>query len=192
MAEHPILFSAPMIRAILDGRKTVTRRIVKLDDGGCIKRRGKRWHPDDPNAVLGCPYGQAGDTLWVRETWAVPHRFDGIPPSFIAPTDRAHYGATEDLGGLLKRPSIFMPRWASRITLRIKSVRVERLQDITEDDAMAEGCSTVVEPDGSVTCGRRKTAFRELWDSLNAKRGAGWNVNPFVWRVEFERVEPKQ
>ena len=154
MKERPILFSAPMVRAILDGRKTMTRRIL-------TERHGEY-----------CPYGHPGDFLWVRETF-YNSRMDNSMPT--------HYRADnqdEDFQ-LIWNPSIFMPRWASRILLEITAVRVERLQKISEDDARAEGVSPeTVGP------------FSELWDSINRKPGRTWADNPFVWVIEFKRIKP--
>lgn len=188
MVELPILFSGEMVRAILDGRKTQTRRVVKLpvsEIGKMVKYRGD-W-------VLPCewsPYGKSGDRLWVRETWwqwggtekRISYRADTLPS--FAPN-----------GGF--RPSIFMPRWASRITLEVVDVRVERLQDISEEDAMAEGLTSWISdkvpdvvhygisiPDVWETDPR--LTFKRLWDSINARRGYSWITNPWVWAVEFK------
>lgn len=161
MKERPIIFSAPMVQAILEGRKTQTRRIVK-------------------DATV-CKFGKVGDRLWVRETWAAPHAFDGHTPAFIPRDARIHFLATEDRGGLRWRSPIFMPRWASRITLEIKSLRVERLQDISEADARAEGSddnsSAIWGPGG----------FWDLWEGIHGP--GSWEENPFVWVIEFEVVK---
>jgi hypothetical protein len=211
MKERPILFSAPMVRAILAGTKTQTRRAVKLPHenrlgvweptrfggptggrtafGKTIPEQGGIWHTRTGDH-LACPYGQSGDRLWVRETWAAPHSDDARPPRFIhCDWTQIHYAATEERGGLLWRPSIHMPRWASRITLEITSVRVERLQDITNEDARAEG----VLPEYAEQCvsrGHPYTAiplFLSLWSSVNGTESLA--VNPWVWVVEFKRVE---
>lgn len=172
MKEIPILFNGEMVRAILDGRKTQTRRVVK--------QRG-----DCSGSMEQCPYGQPGDRLWVRETWACSHLYDQFPPRLIPLDARFAYAATEHIGGLIKRPSIHMPRWASRITLEIESVRVERVQEITRGDAMEEGC-----PFSNMQAGPNpKHWFRDLWDSINGPRGFGWDVNPFVWAITFRRVK---
>lgn len=183
------------VRAILDGRKTQTRRVVKLTDSGRVKESGspRNWHLDDPNAVMACPYGVPGDRLWVRETWAAPHSADQFRPAHIPNGTRIHYAATEDLGGLLWRPSIHMPRWASRLTLEVVSVRVERLQEISEEDALAEGLQrygngTFGLDDPACCMGvRASVAYMRLWDSINAKR-APWASNPWVWVIEFRRI----
>lgn len=179
MKERPILFSGPMVRAILNGTKTQTRRIVKpqpvhIDGLGTVM---------NPSVITGnsCKHGKPGDTLWVRETWA--HRALRVsgPEGYGCPVFRA-----DDVDRRLPsgpynrvdrwRPSIHMPRWASRITLQITAVRVERLQDISEEDAIAEG----------VEFGA-KESYRTLWDSIN---GAGaWDANPWVWVIEFKRVK---
>jgi len=179
--ERPILFSGPMVRAILDGRKTMTRRVIKypavtVEHDRIIAGRfidPKTGCVDGQFDVIACPYGQPGDRLWVRETY---NSCGGKP----------FYRADGELHPDWKwRPSIFMPRWASRITLEITAVRVERLKDITIEDAQAEGVTPLgVEGDGR----RWRAAFRELWDSLNAKRGHGWGANPWVWVISFKRV----
>ena len=157
--EKPILFSAPMVRAILDGSKSQTRRVVKLKSHHTIEERddGKPWPwmydgDRDADHWLPCPYGQPGDRLWVRETWGDCTKGADIMggTKYDAPWYRADadaYGLLghDGLGAVYSeeikwRPSIHMPRWASRITLDITGVRVERLQDISEADAQAEGC----------------------------------------------------
>lgn len=219
--ERPILFSAPMVRAILEGRKTQTRRVVKPQPkfihaqdgyGPLLQIVGKGvWFNNDPNNT--CPYGQVGHGLWVRESWGVQHCFDWIPPSEIPKAAQElhreihiHYTASEDLGGLIQRPSIHMPRWASRITLEIVNVRVERLEEIGEDDAIAEGiapnwCGNIDEWDAKkhgwknylknedgTECMYPTSSFRSLWDSINAPRGHGWATNPWVWAISFKVV----
>ncbi len=187
MNEKPILFSAPMVRAIIEGRKTMTRRVVKPQH--CFApsmRQGE-------SAWNNCPYGQPGDTLWVRETWAIGDRDNDVlyaaDPSWnvngVAVPPPVNKG-TVHAGNW--RPSIYMPRWASRITLEVTAVRVERLQEITEDDARAEGVALGI--DGQT--GRLESggaAFLKLWDSINAERGYGWTVNPWVWVVSFKLQE---
>lgn len=198
--ERPILFSGPMVRAILAGRKTVTRRILAAPDWAT---------PDDAvNALkaghehLGLmrdgrpvrrhsltPYGIPGDRLWVRETWR-PLRPDDAAPDggpVIVRYDADGAKIMHDEGKIgawtwpqaAKRgyvPGIHMPRWASRLTLSVVDVRPERLHDITEEDAVAEG----------VMDGRYHVlAFARLWDSINGTR-APWESNPWVWRIRFE------
>jgi len=187
MKERPILFSAPMIQAILNGTKTQTRRVAKRTAAGHVKETGghRRWHIADFDAYLACPYGQPGDRLWVRETWAAPHSEDGRPPRAIQCDQmRIHYLASESRGGLVWRPSIHMPRWSSRITLQVTAVRVERLQNISEADAMAEGVKNSLH----LTGGRfARENFEHLWWTINGE--GSWEANPWVWVVEFKRLE---
>ena len=188
MSEKPILFSGPMVRAIIEGRKTMTRRVVKRNCAGRAELHGKQWHIQDPNSVLACPYGQPGNTLWVRETWGIHECADAMYQRDRCEVGRGllHYQADEGLHPVPRwRSPRFMPRWASRITLRVMSVRVERLQEITREDAKAEGAEEAEE--GSLIGPRFN--FMNLWDSINAKRGYGWAVNSWVWVVGFEVVE---
>jgi hypothetical protein len=212
--ERPILFSDPMVRAILDGRKTQTRRLVRFlsgmetpsrafgglnppDQGHVCDRLelcdwvggAWSWYSSDGGctckAAARSPHGWPGDHLWVREAWA-PLDADSCHPSDIrtphlVPADteiayRADHDGETDW--TTWRPSIHMPRWASRLTLRVTSVRVERLQSISDEDALAEGIAL-----------RRHDAargeFHALWDSINADR-APWSSDPWVWVVSFE------
>ncbi len=211
MKERPILFSGPMVRAILEGRKTQTRRVVKPRHYWHMDHRddGTQWPyfddyvyaEPDPVEVL-CPYGVPGDRLWVRETWRLiawdgDAQTVGVDYPADGPDGEARYIETADHLALArrllsrrKRPSIHMPRWASRITLQVTGVRVERVQDICDADAMAEGVdwSGLVDRTG-LTKGGAVDTFRALWDSINAKRGYGWGVNPWVWVVTFEALE---
>ncbi len=209
--ERPILFSGPMIRAILDGRKTQTRRVVKPQPPAdhpfpqpCVND-GYWWNDskDDHDDVsfwptystcLPCPYGKPGDRLWVREAWAVvPHVTDNGPKhrakgDGTGVTWRADWNANPS--GFKWKPSIHMPRWASRITLEITGVRVERLGDISEADAIAEGCGVYSEGEwlNHVECGiTRVQRFHELWESINGPES--WAANPWVWVIEFQKVE---
>lgn len=202
MAERPILFSGDMVRAILAGRKTQTRRVVK---GSRCKDSGAPLAPCEIAAEVNggdyrlCPYGVPGDTLWVREKhWIVERDGQGIDVPFLVYDDEWERGVVS-LGTPLRpwvgpfekygpRPSIHMPRWASRITLRVTGVRVERLQEISEDDAKAEGVtySQAMEIGDSYTGG-----FRALWHTIHAADGPhGWEANPWVWVVEFEKEAP--
>ena len=220
MRERPILFSAPMVRAILDGRKTQTRRIVKpvgRDVDFVLVQQAGGWWPyrsDDGESLFrtvragtklyqhetpfSCPFGEVGDRLWVRETgWERPERTPKMMRDGADTWERYYYDADgyTDLEaeqfkaqGFKRRPSIHMPRRASRITLEVTGVRVERLRDISNEDARAEG----VLPQYAEECVRlghpynATDLFRQLWASIN---GLGsWNENPFVWVVEFRRI----
>jgi len=227
MKERPILFSSPMIRAILAGRKSQTRRAVKLgftdwqrDHSLAMMVTGSDGMPcftdakAEPSPAMmamlrstpgkPCPYGAAGDALWVRETWAYSlecngkdHDEETLPIQYRADGDDV-----VDCGRW--RPSIHMPRWASRITLPVTAIRVERLQEISEADARAEGVTPCarcrgtgidpvrvggVDPDWCSECGgtaqglTHRDAYSELWDVING-RGA-WERNPWVWVVAF-------
>jgi len=168
--ERPILFSAPMVSAILEGKKTQTRRVIKN--------------------IHGWPYGIGNDRLWVKETfisfpeevapkiprptkWSVYYEADGdikevLAPAAYNPTMYNYYRTT---------PSIFMPRWASRIILDIKSLEIAQRQDISESDAISEGVSS-------------REEFKSLWNSLNDKKqGRSWEDNPMVWVISFERLK---
>lgn len=230
MKERPIIFSAPMVRAILTRTKTQTRRIVKVrggDDGMLIQDRGLGWWPyrskrgppagdDDP---YGSPYGQAGDRLWVKETWRpgivqseAINTFDGkdVWIEYAAEGERRHFDR-RDLPQDWRLPQsarqgknvspLFMPRWASRITLEVLGVRVQRLQDCSEADAVAEGVERLAadagwreygsrpqdETAGSGSVATARASYKSLWESIH---GAGsWDRNPWVWAVEFRRNE---
>ena len=192
-----ILMSGPMVRATLDGRKTETRRVCRVqpfkldglwhafypwgDGGHGIYDTEEEMREEFTRLLLRrCPYGQPGDRLWVRETWRIG---DGMNPE--GDEKKPTYAADwPDAREFVKpwRPSIHMPRWASRITLELVEVRVERVQEITEEDARAEGC-----PEGF----RHPIDwFSQLWDSLNDARGFGWVVDPWVWVLRFRRVVP--
>ena len=220
MRERPILFKGPMVRALLDGTKTQTRRLVKWGSEeaptlGCkIAQTGpegiEEWTYEDDDAsnagVLDilCPYGVAGDRLWVRETFSLLNAnyipVEGRNPLFTHVSYRADHIDKDGDGPahpMKWRPSIFMPRWASRIELEVTAIRAMRLQDISEEDAEAEGAMTwwnglsQEEQFGMYDGGRGPiAAFRMLWDSINAKRGVGWDTNPWVWAVSFRRVKP--
>lgn len=226
MAERPILFSAPMVRAILDGRKTVTRRIVKpqplegYDRSAWYSPGVMGWTPDpEPAGIwqkVRCPYGQPGDRLWVRETFKeiasgeVKQGYGEVRYGFAYQADAATRWASRptiihDLRdqpptGPMQfqprpwKPSIHMPKRASRITLEVTGVRVERLQEISENDSLAEGIDADM---CRQSIGKAPLkggyfpicAFSYLWDQIN---GAGsWDANPWVWVVEFERSLPK-
>lgn len=194
MRERPIIMSAPMVRAILAGRKTQTRRVVKPhrgDDWFVIMDddSGDLWpyRSDDGESCfvtirdcleeveLRCPYGKAGDRLWVRETWRADDAHDSVT---MYRTD-----VDDDYAGRVKwRSPIHLPQDRSRLTLEITAVRVERLQGISEADAMAEGASPVlVPPDGGSQ--PHVVGYRDLWESIHGPDS--WTANPWVWVVEF-------
>lgn len=201
--DKPIMFSGSMVRAILDGRKTQTRRVIKPQPVGspaglgCIGGRGIGHIFESEHTggqIVRCPYGEPGDRLWVRETWAdEPGGPDDYPITVYAAdmaarhhNDVAHgpiFYLRSDYKPKRWRPSIYMPWWASRITLEVTGVRAERLRDISEADARAEGTTT-----NEIDLTHRES-FQTLWDSINAKRGFGWEANPWVWAVEFKRDE---
>jgi len=200
--ERPILFSAPMVRAILEGRKTVTRRAVKIqprtkgDIGSYGQGQPFIRHPDPTKRNPECPYGRPGDRLWVREAWAADAQVDSIAPRDLSQGEPIMYpadGCVRQTGCAMVsqgrgRPSIHMPRWASRILLEITAVRVERLQDISEDQAEAEGMNFlrhIPDADETITAAQ---LFECLWSSINGDES--WTGNPWVWVVEFKRVTP--
>lgn len=213
MKELPILFKAPMVRAILDGRKTQTRRVVKPQpeyrENECLPGHYGTWfhgwnldhkHVIPSDYWKHCPYGQPGDRLWVRETHAIVPRtayaMSAGVQQVLRPDDD-HDAAVFREGWELSRPgrwrpSIHMPRWASRITLEITDVRVERLQDVSAKDAKAEGCQppdlpTEIAGVAGDYVADERTSFAILWNRIN---GAGsWDANPWVWVVEFRQVE---
>lgn len=224
MKERPILFSGPMVRAILEGRKTQTRRVLNMPTGWSLEsqdgdpytlgmitsshpKKGKFGafirqdiHPGSGKFmtdVAVCPYGKVGDRLWVRETWRLFNSADECACHDSCDCSRMHgkplYRATDDDGASKWKPSIHMPRWASRIALEITGVRVERLQDISEEDAKAEGVTATPYPekflgaDGQVhESPVHKMLFLSLWESIS---GFGsWSANPWVWVIEFRRV----
>jgi len=204
MKERPILISGPMVRAILAGSQNMTRRVVRLRAGeiaheggdGSLHAVSNATWGDCIERVIQCPYGVPGDLLWVRETcWhREVHHADCLDEYEYCATCAHPNGSTNPAdyhtndGYWRKLPSIFMPRWASRLTLRITSIRVERVQDITEEDAWAEGFP---DPDGTNRGypDRARYWFHALWDSINAERGFGWDANPWVWVVGFEVVQ---
>lgn len=214
MKETPTLFNAPMVCAILEGRKTQTRRVVKPQPPlGCeygingakshaicsALDNPSTWVPPTPKSKdhrLPCPYGQPGDRLVMLTTWATEKQYDGTKPSRLPYNARIWSLWTDDTKpewcGRL-RPGRFLPGRLRHLMPRseIIDVRVERVQGITEEDAMAEG----VDGGGPVghipTClemGRHRYQFCHLWDSINFKRGFGWYSNPFVWAITFMRI----
>ena len=210
--ERPILFSAAMVLATLEGRKTQTRMVIKpqpksknTDAYPDRYNHGPEWAfwlPDNrmtEEQTWKCPYGEPGDRLWVRETW--------IHGGFERGGDMLTLYRADGDHELVKRwkPSISMPRCLSRIMLEITGVRVERVQEITHDGALAEGIQKrdlqvgnkfnlvthyVAFPEKDGGLHSAVAAFEMLWDSANAKRGFGWDENPWVWVVEFRKCEP--
>lgn len=207
----PIIFCTDMVRAIQDGRKTMTRRVIKhkalCDDAIFVVKDGTCYAVQDgeyEEAAHFSPY-QIGDVLWVREAWQKTRNGMYI---FRANADKrgsaAYYNEYARLDGGWK-PSIHMPRAAARLFLRVTDVDVERVQNIPAQDVIREGvcnefCAACLEESGDcepqrdvdLFCGgedRLVDAFADLWDRLNAERGYGWEVNPWVWVVSFERCE---
>lgn len=209
MKYRPILMSTEMVKAIAGSRKTQTRRTRGLDvvnrsldfanqpnspdeyeligiDGGVayFARHAGQWEGVNIGVVYEAkfPYGQVGDRLWVKEHFYVqPDIYRPDKPSPI------HYKADEDTGCLedyVFKPSIFMPRWASRTTLEITRIRAERVQDLSIDDVYAEGIK-----DSGLGVVDLLLSYAVLWDSINAKRGYPWESNPWVWVIEFKIVE---
>ncbi len=198
MKERPIIFSSEMVRAILEGRKTQTRRVIKPQPKIDISMCDPYLPALIDGKYVGCPYGQPGDRLWVRENFMIQ-----LPQSQEYPHGEVEYAADYPIpidggpifqfegGGSAMTPSIYMPRWASRIMLEITGVRVERVQDITHQDAVAEGiqeCPGYTD-DG---CDCVYAAYAKLWDSINLKRGFGWNTNPWVWVVELRVLQSQE
>lgn len=212
MKERPAPFIAQMVQAILDDRKTMTRRVIKPQPilchssvPGCEHISMFEWkglmrpyetHPLEDS----CPYGLVGDYLWVREAWALEKKYDRYPGSQVPKRGRAQMWYLAD-GPKPKwagrtRAARFMPRWASRITLEITAVCVDWLQEIAPTDVLAEGIQKT--DDGNWLAplagqpnfpyAHASEAFAALWNSLNSQRGFGWDVNPFVWVITFKRL----
>jgi hypothetical protein len=177
MSEHPILFTGEMVRAILDGRKTQTRRTVKPEHLKGSQSVHDVLHLLGPQllaeASLYCPYGQAGDQLWVKETFTL---------DFIGPRNVVVFRVDEPDANCKWKPSIFMRRIYSRITLEITNVRVERLHEISEEDARAEGVKYPA--GGPESCYRM--GYSWLWESINGQ--GSWDKNPWVWVIEFKKL----
>lgn len=185
MKERPILFSPPMVAAILDGRKTQTRRVVKPDLVTCVAdgvAYTEDQYGDYRKTIELCPHGAIGDRLWVKE-------------ALVNWGDHVHYKINGALASTQpwtwQKPvlhGMYMPRWAARIFLEVTDIRVERLQDITEEDAGAEGylsefCGHGLYPNDPLAW------FEWLWDSISGDKHP-WASNPFVWVIEFRRVQP--
>lgn len=211
MREIPILFQGAMVRAILDGSKTQTRRMCKPAQAHCLssvvevpdpKERGQVYNgshfgDEDGEVQFASPYGGRGGRLWVREAWRAMAEHNGSRPLDIPWRSPIVYEASRhpDTSFGKLRPGMFMPRWASRITLEVTGVRVERLQDISEADAIAEGIEPDVQPDDLVPLWRNYStgnttispvySYQTLWESINGP--GSWDANPWVWVVEFRR-----
>lgn len=227
MKERPIIFSGEMVKAILDSKKTMTRRLIKFKDFAtdsitplhielvegryCLFNERNGWLVGYPK----CPYGKVGDRLWVREIWiqgyddpliesegddenavSIIYKADGKEEYRTCSAETAEnwgdFSADSEMVGF-KSP-IHMPRWASRILLEITDIRVERLNDISEEDAIKEGM-----PPSHASIDRismqhgfnsfSQSCFAQLWDSLNDKKGYQWSSNPWVWVIEFKKVQ---
>lgn len=200
MRERPMIFNAEMVRAILDGRKTQTRRIMKPQPTPCTLQKGGHWWPSNVFKTMlhieeemqngkggwgglvgdACPFGDVGDRIWVREAWArynIDQDSHDIAYRATTPEDWPEEGRW--------RPSIHMPRWASRITLEIAGVRVERLASISTGDAQAEGYPAEREENGGTL--DAWLWFRDLWDGIYPEQS--FKANPWVWVIEFKRIE---
>ena len=218
MSERGIIFSGPMVRAILADRKTVTRRLVRANTKRLAGARdlaaaqpmaGGLFVPSSgmvlstasgglskamQDTILHCPYGARGDRLWVRETWQTCTDPDDRDPDevvYAADHDGEHPGFAED--GWSWRPSIYMPRWASRITLEIERTRVERLHAITDDDARAEGCAGGHDSiPGYRFSATPREHFEHLWREIHGGGANPWPANPWVWVVSFRLLSTRR
>ena len=181
MKEHPLIFSAEMVRAVLADNKTQTRRVI-------TRRNKYAW--------------QVGERMWLREKWRTAKALDDFPPRMTGDKSPFQYAADMSFilhGNIISRwqpwgkwhPSIHMPRWASRITLEIINIRVEQIQDITPEDAGAEGCGINMPNAPIASYYGQVGKFHALWDSINAKRGYGWDANPAVKVISFKIIEVK-
>lgn len=206
MKEHPILFSGDMAKAILEGRKTQTRRVIKNPkrlEGLMLKGEEGEW----------CPYGKLGERLWVKEAFCYAKMY-----GYDAREDGGEFWYKATDSGQCEGPyksSRFMPKWAARIWLEITGLRVEQVQDISPDNIIAEGLESMgwdyAEssdgtgdkfmywsdptknmpkwcPQNTTSCECIEDVFSWLWDSLNAKRGYGWDKNPWVWCITFKKI----
>lgn len=209
MKERPILFSTEMVKAILAGRKTQTRRVIKPQPVmGVMSReghealeivagphdvhgwtwKGTRLLPDFWQFMIdhNCPYGQAGDVLWVRETWNNAFWWHNLKYCYAASPETWH-DSVDDVSGHKWKPSIHMPKEACRIKLLIKNIRVERLQDITEEDAKAEGVPERLLVEGTTDGSYWSYGFNCLWNEINGIDS--WAANPWVWVIEFDLLK---
>lgn len=198
----PILFSTPMVKAILEGRKSVTRRVIKLKDGYNLEGKGEEiteniklfgsdtlfYNGEETDEMLKSPY-KVGDILYVRETWKEYEKRSlgrlEIEKFYGYKTDENNPNNPSEFYETKWKPSIHMPKKAARIFLKVTDVRVERLQDITEEQATKEGVKAYGQNNCNGTSAR--IAFAELWDSIS-KTEFEWRTNPWVWVIEFERI----
>jgi hypothetical protein len=221
MKERPILFSGTMVCAILEGRKTQTRRIIRPQPQHCVDfyNGGHECCTDGYCVLCGdengnfkpSPFGEPGDRLWVREQWQAWTEFNHLPPSEI-PTNTGINYLTDSkvVWDSRRRASMHMPRWASRILLEVTDIRVERLQEISAKDALAEGIRIPVSENGHPLLritgpimpdkfsakhpkdwtpdDYARFEYADLWESINGK--GSWEANPYVWVIEFRRIEP--
>lgn len=206
--ERPLIFSGPMVRALLAGTKSQTRRVVMPPEWLVRPDQALEEMRSDPLKVWGiggagsvlhprvklwsCPYGRPGDRLWLRETWREWPSKRVAPNGVQYAADIGHAYRGDDGAGRW-RPSIFMPRWASRLTLQLTGVRVERLQDISEEDAKAEGCeaSELVQMKDGSPC--YSTTFQKLWRNIHGiDNPAAWDSNPWCWCLSFRRAEARE
>lgn len=195
MKERPILFSTSMVQALIEARKTQTRRVVKsemiIDQAEFDLGNSPHVIRSEPNLQYwienGCPFGQIGDQLWVCETWQIIGDPASLPcqrhnliytADYPNCVDKRYY-TIPDITELKFKPSIHMPRWASRILLEITNIRIEQLNDISEEDAAAEGM--IADDDFCA-----EEYFSMLWNEINGWGEKGWNANPWVWVIEFK------
>lgn len=201
MRERPILFSTPMIKAIIDGRKTMTRRLLKKQPLDILPMNvPNQWitldvkEPEPHGKVIKCRFGVPGDRLWVRETFSLIEENGAQKIIYRADYPEIDSLELEECGYTAWKPSIFLPHQYSRITLEITNIRVERLQEITEDEAGKEGIPECRKPqrDTCFLCPFEKelcnVGFSNLWDSINGKTYP-WSSNPWVWVIQFKKLE---
>lgn len=215
---HGMLFKAAMVQARQSGLKTMTRRNIEFHNSITVPHvRRDEWHelrwdvakvfgdltqdgeavpfwnaPFRDIVVRVYPRIRPGDIIWVKETWAAPHEYDHLPPRLIETTAAIYYAALHDLSGLKNRPSMLMPRWVSRTDLDVLKVGSQRVQEISYEDCLAEGVDPYAEsPPMSVHDVKGiRALFQSLWDSINAAKGFGWEVNHPVWIYEWPAITP--
>lgn len=192
MKESPIIFSSKMVKAILEGRKTLTRRVIKPQpepheqgwvwskcEGMLVSNTGQTYLS---KILSKCPYGQPGDRLWVKETFRTTEIYETLYYKADEPWNEGKEWSWNS--------SRYMPRWASRITLEITNIRVERLQEISLTDVILEGFIPSSETYQATEGNQKQTIldWGRFWDSLSIKRGFGWDINPWVWVIEFKKL----